>query len=74
MKYDLYSDVSNEKLAAASTKLGKQIAEAAGEVYDNEKHTKLGFDELKRRIEEKMMAAEGEVLEDVIGDNLELKI
>ena len=72
MRYSLDSNVSNDALAQASRKLGEQIAEARGETYDQDRHLSEGFAELQRRVKERMLAVEVDVLSEVIGESLDL--
>ncbi|MFP4313600.1 MAG: hypothetical protein ACLFR0_04655 [Alphaproteobacteria bacterium] len=51
MKIELDLTVSNSTLSEASRKLGKQIAEAAGEEFNHDKHIARGFEELKARMQ-----------------------
>ena len=51
MKIELDLTVENSVLSEASRKLGEQIAEAAGEPYDQDKHLELGFEKLKAQME-----------------------
>ena len=51
MKIELDLTVSNTALSEASRKLGEEIAAAAGETFDQEKHLELGFKELRSRMQ-----------------------
>lgn len=62
MKIELDLTVGNDVLSEKSRELGKQIAEAAGETYDQDKHLELGFKELKAKMETEANKAALEVL------------
>lgn len=63
MKIELDLTVSNSALSEASRKFGKQIAEAKGEKYDQDKHFELGFKKLKAKMEEEALKAALQTLE-----------
>lgn len=62
MKIELDLTVGNDVLSEASAKLGREIADAAGETYDQDKHLALGFKELRAKMEAEANKAALEVL------------
>lgn len=64
MKIELDLTVGNDVLSEASAKFGKEIAEAAGQDYeqDKEKYLELGFKKLKAQMEAEANKAALDVL------------